>query len=195
MRAESGRGVDGHPDARNGWHRGNPEADQARCPCACADLGHMTADRYMRRCGPALGVPTKDNAAGPACVRDQDWRCRGVKALIGSKERADLGALAIPGRDRKTLRTAKFNSALLRWLARSLLSISNAVRPRVAGCLGNGSMLARGGSLMERLWIREVRRAARRASAPFARQVALDCGAAAVGTMVASLLPLLTTWC
>jgi hypothetical protein len=42
---------------------------------------------------------------------------------------------------------------------------------------------------MERLWIREVRRAARRASAPFARQVALGCGAAAVGTMVASLLP------
>jgi hypothetical protein len=44
---------------------------------------------------------------------------------------------------------------------------------------------------MERLWIREVRRAARRANAPFARQVALSCGAAAVGTMVASLLPLL----
>jgi hypothetical protein len=44
---------------------------------------------------------------------------------------------------------------------------------------------------MERLWIREVRRAARRASAPFARQVALGCGAAAVGTIVASLLPLL----
>ncbi|HEY6685768.1 MAG TPA: hypothetical protein VI094_06105 [Propionibacteriaceae bacterium] len=43
---------------------------------------------------------------------------------------------------------------------------------------------------MERLWIREVRRAGRRASAPFARQVALGCGAAAVGTMVASLLPL-----
>ena len=43
---------------------------------------------------------------------------------------------------------------------------------------------------MERLWIREVRRAARRASAPFARQVALGCGAAAVGTMVASVLPL-----
>jgi hypothetical protein len=43
---------------------------------------------------------------------------------------------------------------------------------------------------MERLWIREVRRAARRASAPFARQVALGCGAAAVGTVVASLLPL-----
>jgi hypothetical protein len=42
---------------------------------------------------------------------------------------------------------------------------------------------------MERLWIREVRRAARRASTPFARQVALGCGAAAVGTMVASLLP------
>src|SRR5215217_4798498 len=54
---------------------------------------------------------------------------------------------------------------------------------------GNGSMAGRGGSLMERLWIREVRRAARRASAPFARQVALGCGAAAVGTMVASLLP------
>src|SRR4029434_7953377 len=48
----------------------------------------------------------------------------------------------------------------------------------------------RGGSLMERLWIREVRRSARRASAPFARQIALGCGAAAVGTMVASLLPL-----
>jgi hypothetical protein len=45
---------------------------------------------------------------------------------------------------------------------------------------------------MERLWIREVRRAARRASAPFARQVALGCAAAAVGTMAASLLP--TRW-
>ena len=47
---------------------------------------------------------------------------------------------------------------------------------------------------MERLWIREVRRAARRASAPFARQVALGCGAAAVGTIVASLLPLQCGW-
>ena len=43
---------------------------------------------------------------------------------------------------------------------------------------------------MKRLWIREVRRAARCASAPFARQVALGCGAAAVGTIVASVLPL-----
>ena len=43
---------------------------------------------------------------------------------------------------------------------------------------------------MERLWIREIRRAVRRASAPFARQVALGCAAAAVGTLVASLLPL-----
>ena len=43
---------------------------------------------------------------------------------------------------------------------------------------------------MEQLWIREVRRAARRASAPFARQVALGCVAAAVGTMVASMLPM-----
>ena len=43
---------------------------------------------------------------------------------------------------------------------------------------------------MERLWIREVRRAARRASVPFARQVALGCGAAAVGTIVASVVPL-----
>jgi hypothetical protein len=43
---------------------------------------------------------------------------------------------------------------------------------------------------MERLWMREVRRGARRASAPFARQVALGCGAAAVGTIAASLLPL-----
>jgi hypothetical protein len=42
---------------------------------------------------------------------------------------------------------------------------------------------------MERLWIGEVRRAARRASAPFARQVALGCVAAAVGTVVASVLP------
>ena len=42
---------------------------------------------------------------------------------------------------------------------------------------------------MERLWIREVSRAARRASAPFAR-IALSGGAAAVGTIVASLLPL-----
>jgi hypothetical protein len=41
---------------------------------------------------------------------------------------------------------------------------------------------------MERLWLREVRRAARRASAPFVRQIALGCVAAAVGTMVASLL-------
>jgi hypothetical protein len=43
---------------------------------------------------------------------------------------------------------------------------------------------------MERLWIREVRCGAPRAGAPFARQVALGCAAAAVGTMVASLLPL-----
>jgi hypothetical protein len=43
---------------------------------------------------------------------------------------------------------------------------------------------------MERLWTREVRRAARRASAPFARQIVLGCAAAAVGTMVASVLPL-----
>ena len=43
---------------------------------------------------------------------------------------------------------------------------------------------------MERLWIREVRRAARRASAPFARQIALGCGAAAVGTVMAFVLPL-----
>jgi hypothetical protein len=43
---------------------------------------------------------------------------------------------------------------------------------------------------MERLWIREIRRAVGRASAPFARQVALGCAAAAVGTLVASLLPL-----
>jgi hypothetical protein len=42
---------------------------------------------------------------------------------------------------------------------------------------------------MERLWIREVRRAARRASAPFARQIILGCSSAAVGTMVASVLP------
>jgi len=43
---------------------------------------------------------------------------------------------------------------------------------------------------MERLWIREVRRAARRASAPFARLIVLGCAAAAVGTTVASVLPL-----
>jgi hypothetical protein len=43
---------------------------------------------------------------------------------------------------------------------------------------------------MERLWIREVRRAARRASAPFAPQIALGCSAAAVGTIVASVVPL-----
>ncbi len=73
--------------------------------------------------------------------------------------------------------------------SRSLSSISNAVGLGVAGCLGNGSM-AREGSLMERLWIREVRRAARRASAPFGRQLALGCGAAAVGTVIASVVPL-----
>jgi hypothetical protein len=43
---------------------------------------------------------------------------------------------------------------------------------------------------MERLWIREVRRAARRASAPFAQQIVWGCGAAAVGTIVAFVLPL-----
>jgi hypothetical protein len=42
---------------------------------------------------------------------------------------------------------------------------------------------------MKRLCIREVRRAARRPTAPFARQVAMSRGAAAVGTMAASLLP------
>jgi DNA primase len=41
---------------------------------------------------------------------------------------------------------------------------------------------------MERLWIREVRRAARRASAPFARQVALGCGAAAIGASTGRLI-------
>jgi hypothetical protein len=71
------------------------------------------------------------------------------------------------------------------WLASSF-EYSNGVRPAVARCVGNGSMLARGGSLMERLWIREVRRAARCASA---RQVALGCGATAVGTIVAFVLP------
>jgi hypothetical protein len=76
------------------------------------------------------------------------------------------------------------------WLARSLLSISSAVWLGVAGCLGNESMSGRGGSLMERLWIREVRRATRRANAPFVRQIASGCGAAAAGTMVASVLPL-----
>ena len=111
--------------------------------------------------------------------------------LIGSTECADLEPWRFRAAHwlRNYFRSAKL-SALLPWLAGSILSISNAVRPGVAGCLGNGSMLARGGSLMERLWIREVRRAARRASAPFARQVALGCGAAAVGTIVASLLPL-----
>ena len=82
------------------------------------------------------------------------------------------------------------SSSRMSWLASSVLGISNAVSPGVAGCLGNGSMSRRGGSLMERLWIREVRRAARRASAPLVLQVALGCGAAAVGTIVASLLPL-----
>jgi hypothetical protein len=67
----------------------------------------------------------------------------------------------------------------LPWLP-ALLSIPNTVGPGMAGCLGNGSIPGQGGSLMERLWIREVRRAARRASAPFARQVAFGCGAAAV---------------
>jgi hypothetical protein len=43
---------------------------------------------------------------------------------------------------------------------------------------------------MERLWIREVRRAARTASGPFALQIALGCGAAAVGTLLAYVLPL-----
>ena len=43
---------------------------------------------------------------------------------------------------------------------------------------------------MERLWIREVRRAARGATAPFGRQVALGCAAAVVGTVVASLVSL-----
>jgi hypothetical protein len=43
---------------------------------------------------------------------------------------------------------------------------------------------------MERLWIREVRRAARRAGAPFAQQIAMGGAAAAVGTIAASILPL-----
>jgi hypothetical protein len=77
-----------------------------------------------------------------------------------------------------------------RGLPSSLCAFPTLSGPGVAGCLGNGSMLARGGSLMERLWIREVRRAARRARTPFARQMVWGCGAAAVGTMVASLLPL-----
>ena len=42
----------------------------------------------------------------------------------------------------------------------------------------------------KQLWIREVRRAAQRAGAPFARQITLSCGAAAVGTIIASVVPL-----
>jgi hypothetical protein len=118
---------------------------------------------------------------------------RGV-ALIGSTECADLEPWRFRAahrlRDRQTSQVRNSTPRYFRGFLCSLLSISSAVRPGVAGCLGNGSMLAQGGSFMERLWIREVRRAARRASAPFARQIALGCGAAAVGTMVASLLPL-----
>jgi hypothetical protein len=43
---------------------------------------------------------------------------------------------------------------------------------------------------MGQLWIREIRRASRRASAPFARQVVWGCAAAAIGTAVSSVLPL-----
>jgi hypothetical protein len=43
---------------------------------------------------------------------------------------------------------------------------------------------------MEGLWIREVRRAARRVAAPFAQQIAMGGVAAAVGTIAASTLPL-----
>jgi hypothetical protein len=43
---------------------------------------------------------------------------------------------------------------------------------------------------MERLWIREVRRAAQGASAPYARQIAFGCCAAAIGATAASVLPL-----
>jgi hypothetical protein len=92
-------------------------------------------------------------------------------------------------RTTQPLRSAQTRLRITRGLP-VLLSISNSVTPGVAGCLGNESMSGRGGSLMKRLWIREVRRAARCASAPFARQVALGCGAAAAGTMAASLLPL-----
>ena len=138
---------------------------------------HLSAAVGFRNLGRILGVLRRTVSA----ILAAESAAGSTRDGLGQKLAATRGRLSDP---------RKPSSALLPWLAGSLLSISNAVRPRVAGCLGNGSVLARGGSLMERLWIREVRRAVRRASAPFAWQIALGCGAAAVGTMVASLLPL-----
>jgi hypothetical protein len=81
--------------------------------------------------------------------------------LFGSSgPSSDLAASAIPGSSPATgsedSQARKFNSAFLPWIASSVLSISNAVRPGWQHAWGNGSMSRRGGSLMERLWIREV---------------------------------------
>ena len=91
-----------------------------------------------------------------------------------STECADLGALAFPGSSP----------------ARDGEESEVCANPAPRYVRGLPALFRDEAHLMERLWIREVRRAARRVSAPFARQVALGCGAAAVGTMVASLLPM-----
>jgi hypothetical protein len=51
-------------------------------------------------------------------------------------------------------------------------------------------MVARGGSLIEQLWLGELRRAARRATGPVPQQIGLGCGAAAAATILTSALPL-----
>jgi hypothetical protein len=138
------------------------------------------ADRFVYEgCGPALGVPSEDNAAGPACqgprlalpLGHSADRQHGVRGLGPGRHRLRIGRLSCPQTD----------------IFFAYFQRSQARGGRMPG--QNGSTSGRGGSSMERLWIREIRRAARRASAPFARQLALGCGAAAVGTMAASVVP------
>jgi hypothetical protein len=60
----------------------------------------------------------------------------------------------------------------------------------VAGCLGNGSVWGRGGSAMNGFGFERLDAPPGVQVLPFARQIVWGCGAAAVGTMGASVLPL-----
>jgi hypothetical protein len=57
----------------------------------------------------------------------------GVEYALGASASAEIWATRLSG-------PRKPSSGFLPWFASSLLSISNGVRPAVAGCLGNGSM-------------------------------------------------------
>jgi hypothetical protein len=124
--------------------------------------------------------------------------CQGSRlaqcALIGSTECAGLGTLSDSGQltgqgsEDSQVRELQFRTTSVACqISFEYFQRCRAERGRMPGqWVDVGARRL----IVERVWIREVRRAARRATAPFARQVAWGCGAAAVGTIAASVLTL-----